>query len=120
MTRLVLVGGGHAHVHVLADLAARPLPGVEVTLVSPAPSHHYSGMVPGFLQGAYAESELTLDLGWLAGRAGARLLTGLATRIDVAGRDVAVGGRVFRSTSCRWTWARIRPGSTCPVLASTR
>ena len=85
------MGGGHAHVHVLADLASRPLSGVEVTLVSPSPHHHYSGMVPGFLQGSYAESELTLDLGWLAARAGARLLEGLADRIDVAGRVVAVG-----------------------------
>jgi selenide,water dikinase len=77
---------------VLADLAARPLSGVEVTLVSPTPAHHYSGMVPGFLQGVYAESELTLDLGWLVRRAGARLLEGLAGRIDVARRDVAVAG----------------------------
>jgi NADH dehydrogenase FAD-containing subunit len=53
VTRLVLVGGGHAHLHVLADLAARPLSGVDVTLVSPSARHHYSGMVPGFLQGVY-------------------------------------------------------------------
>jgi selenide,water dikinase len=86
------VGGGHAHVHVLAALATRPLPGVEVTLVSPSTQHHYSGMVPGFLQGVYAETELTLDLGWLAARAGARLLEAMAGRIDVTGRAVDAGG----------------------------
>jgi pyridine nucleotide-disulfide oxidoreductase family protein len=89
--RLVLVGGGHAHVHVLAALATRPLPGVEVTLVSPSPHHHYSGMVPGFLQGVYAEAELTLDLAWLARRAGARLVQAMAGRIDVAGQAVDAG-----------------------------
>jgi selenide,water dikinase len=88
----VLVGGGHAHVHVLAALAARPLPGVEVTLVSPSPHHHYSGMVPGFLQGVYEEAELTLDLAWLAGRAGARLVEAMAGRIDVPGRAVDAAG----------------------------
>lgn len=92
-SRLVLVGGGHAHVHVLAALAARPLRGVDVTLVSPATRHHYSGMVPGFLQGVYTEAELTLDLAWLAARAGAELVEAMAERIDVAGRTVDAGGR---------------------------
>jgi selenide,water dikinase len=91
VTRLVLVGGGHAHVHVLADLAARPVAGVAVTLVSPGPRHHYSGMVPGYLQGTYREDELTLDLAWLCARAGARLVTALATGLDVGARAVLVG-----------------------------
>jgi selenide,water dikinase len=93
--RLVLVGGGHAHVHVLAALAARRLPGVEVTLVSPSPHHHYSGMVPGFLQGVYRETELTLDLAWLAGRAGARLVAAMARRIDMASRALDADGTRF-------------------------
>ena len=92
MRRLVLVGGGHAHLHVLADLAARPLPGVEVALVSPSAWHHYSGMVPGFLQGVYAESELTIDLAALAARAGVRFVEAHAERIDVPGRTVDAAG----------------------------
>jgi selenide,water dikinase len=92
VTRLVLVGGGHAHLHVLADLAVRPLAGAEVTLVSPTAQHHYSGMVPGFLQGTYAEAELAIDLAALAARAGARVLTAAAEHIDVPGRSVDAGG----------------------------
>jgi selenide,water dikinase len=92
VTRLVLVGGGHAHLHVLADLVARPLSGSEVTLVSASAWHHYSGMVPGFLQGVYAEPELTIDLASLAARAGARFVEAQAEGIDVPGRTVDAGG----------------------------
>ena len=92
MTRLVLVGGGHAHLHVLADLAKRPMAGAEVTLVSPTSQHHYSAMVPGFLQGTYTEAELAIDLASLAARAGARLVAAAAERIDVSGRRVDAGG----------------------------
>jgi selenide,water dikinase len=90
--RLVLVGGGHAHLQILADLAARPLPGAEVALVSPSAWHHYSGMVPGFLQGRYAEADLTIDLASLAARAGVRLVDAMAERIDASGHTVEAGG----------------------------
>ena len=53
MKRLLLLGGGHAHVHVLRDLAARPVPDAAVTLVSPYSRQLYSGMVPGLIAGHY-------------------------------------------------------------------
>ena len=45
--RLVLLGGGHAHVHVLQALAREPLPDADVMLVTPFERQLYSGMVPG-------------------------------------------------------------------------
>jgi selenide,water dikinase len=33
-TDIVLLGGGHAHVHLLAAFAMRPAPGVRLTLVT--------------------------------------------------------------------------------------
>ena len=53
MKQLVLLGGGHAHIHVLQDLARLTLPACRVTLVSPFDDLVYSGMVPGFVAGHY-------------------------------------------------------------------
>jgi pyridine nucleotide-disulfide oxidoreductase family protein len=76
VSSLLLVGGGHAHLFVLEALAREPWPGVEVTLVSPDSHHHYSGMVPGYLQGTYAEPQLRFDLEALCDLAGVRFRRG--------------------------------------------
>ncbi|MEO8278170.1 MAG: hypothetical protein ABI564_00685 [Ideonella sp.] len=46
MKHLLLLGGGHAHVHVLRELALQRMPAVQVSLVSPHLRQLYSGMVP--------------------------------------------------------------------------
>lgn len=89
--RLVLVGGGHAHLHVLRELARRRVAGVDVVLV--APGEQYSAaMVPGFLQGRYEADDLRFDLAGLARRAGARLVTAAVERVDAAERVVITDG----------------------------
>src|SRR4051794_17480044 len=79
--RLLLVGAGHAHLEILRRLALDPL-GVALTVVSPSPRHHYSGMVPGYLQGTYKEEEIAVDVARLAARAGGRFQEGSAVAID--------------------------------------
>ena len=66
MNRLVLLGGGHAHVGVLTELAARPLEGWEVQLVTPYRRQIYSGMLPGWIAGHYAIESCAISLGALA------------------------------------------------------
>lgn len=92
MRRLVLIGGGHAHLEVLRRLAARPPSRADVLLVSPYAHHHYSGMVPGYLQDTYAEQDLAFDLPALCRAAGARFREAAAECIDPGGRWVDVGG----------------------------
>ncbi len=84
MRDLVLVGGGHAHAFVLEALAARPIANTRVTLIAPHRWAAYSGMVPGWLAGAYRFDEISLDVAALAARAGARFVAG-----DVVGLDSA-------------------------------
>jgi selenide,water dikinase len=98
--RLVLVGGGHAHLHVLERLARHPLPGTAVTLVAPGPSHHYSGMVPGYLQGTYAEADLAIDLRPLCRAAGAAFVEGHADRVDPRAGTVTVAGTDYPFDAC--------------------
>ena len=86
MNRLVLVGGGHAHVHVLAALAARPFAATQVTLVSPYSRQIYSGMLPGWISGHYAIEDCALALDSLARRAGVRLVQTSCGGLDLESR----------------------------------
>ena len=89
--RLVLVGGGHAHLYVLRRLAHRPIPDTEVVLVA-ADDHFYAGMVPGFVQHQYEIGDLRVDLAMLARCAGAHHVRTTADRIDLAERVVITDG----------------------------
>ncbi|MGD8226786.1 MAG: FAD-dependent oxidoreductase [Desulfobacteraceae bacterium] len=56
--RLVLVGGGHAHMTVMSRLDHYTGRGHHVTLISHFPYHYYSGMGPGLLSGIYKREEV--------------------------------------------------------------
>lgn len=83
MRRLVLLGGGHAHVKVLADLAGHPLVGWDVHLVTPYPRQIYSGMLPGWIAGHYPIDSCAIDLGTLAGRGAVTLHATSGVALDL-------------------------------------
>src|SRR6266851_6317781 len=85
---LVLVGGGHAHVHVLKRFGMRPEPGIRLTLVTRGGETPYSGMLPGYVAGFYGFEECHIDLVRLARFAGARLIEDEAVGLDRAARRV--------------------------------
>lgn len=86
--RLLLVGGGHAHVFVLEAFARMPEPGLSIILVSKDRLTPYSGMLPGHLAGAYAREEIHLDLGRLARACGAGLVLDEAVGFDTDAKQV--------------------------------
>lgn len=91
--RVLLVGGGHAHVQVLRAMLMRPWPEARVTVVLDTPVAIYSGMVPGFVARQYRASELEIDVVPLARRAGAEVVLDAAVGVDPAARRVLLESR---------------------------
>ena len=90
---VVLVGGGHAHAVLLRRWGMSPVPGARLTLINPAPSAPYTGMLPGFVAGHYARDALEIDLVKLARFADARLIFGWVEALDPEARTLKVAGR---------------------------
>ena len=101
-TDILLLGGGHAHVHVIKAFAVRPLRGVRVTLITRDLETPYSGMLPGVVAGLYAPEEAHIDLVRLAAVTGTRLIHAQAIGID-RGASVCCSpaGRPSPTTLCR-------------------
>ena len=108
---LVLVGGGHAHVHVLKSFGMRPMAGVRVTLIARDVETPYSGMLPGWVAGHYDFDECHIDLGRLARFAGARLIRDEA--VGIARPESQAEGRVLcrGHPPIRWDFLSLDIGS---------
>jgi selenide,water dikinase len=90
---IVLIGGGHAHVHVLVELARRPLPGARVILVARDLETPYSGMLPGVIAGLYDAAQAHIDLVKLAAATGTKLIHAEASGLDRANKGVLLKGQ---------------------------
>lgn len=92
--RLLLIGGGHAHLFVLEalrDQKHRWQDKLDVTLVSRELHTPYSGMLPGLIAGHYRSSECHVDLSPLAEAAGVSLVHAEIDRLDLV-RNTALSG----------------------------
>lgn len=103
---LVLLGAGHAHVHVLSTLAAQPMPGVQITLVAPYPRQLYSGMVPGFVAGHYALDDCVIPLEPLLENTGIRWLTRSTTALDTVAQSVTLDD----GSELHYDWLSVNTG----------
>ncbi|WP_255548109.1 FAD-dependent oxidoreductase [Erythrobacter ani] len=79
---VLLIGGGHAHVAVLADWIKHGLPADRATLLTPHPTLRYSGMVPGWISGQYDRDAGLVDIASLARQAGVELVLDWCAVID--------------------------------------
>ena len=86
--RLVLLGGGHAHMTVMHDIPEFCARGYEVAVVGPSPFHYYSGMGPGMLGGTYEPEDIRFAVDDQVTGKGGTFVKDLAVRIDAHNQTV--------------------------------
>ncbi len=86
--KIILAGGGHAHLLLLKNWPAAERPNVEITLISEFPTAVYSGMVPGYIAGTYTLDEIQVDLAKLAAACRVNFLRADITGLDLTAREV--------------------------------
>ena len=80
--RLVLIGGGHAHMVTLANLRSFTNKGYEVLVIQPSEYHYYSGMGPGMLGGTYHPDDIRFATRKVVEHQGATFILDKAVSID--------------------------------------
>lgn len=80
--RLVLVGGGHAHMMTLAGLREFLAKGHETVVIGPSDYHYYSGMGPGMLGKTYAPEEIRFATRRVVEKRGGKFIKDRAVAVD--------------------------------------
>lgn len=109
MKHLVLLGAGHAHVHVVKSYAQLTRHGAmppQITLVSPYPRQLYSGMLPGFIAGHYALAQCAIALEPLLSGTPIRLLLSSAVAVDAASSQITLDN----GTVLGFDWLSVNTG----------
>lgn len=100
LRRLVLVGGGRAHLRVLRAFTKPLVRGAEIVLVSEDRASYNAAMSAGLLRGAYSLEDARVDLAALTDRAGVRFVAASLSRIDLAERVVVAGSERIPFDAC--------------------
>src|SRR6476660_948580 len=90
---VVLLGVGHTNAHVLRMWRMHPIPDARLTCVSNYAVATYSGMLPGVLAGQYPPERMEIDLVRLCAAAGARLIVGAVTGLDLDAHELQFADR---------------------------
>ena len=86
--KLVLAGGGHAHMMTLAHLNQFVDQGHKVIVIQPSEHHYYSGMGPGMLGGTYAPDEIRFATRRQVEKKGGSFVLGKVAKIDASAQQV--------------------------------
>ena len=86
--KILLAGGGHAHMMLLAHIGQLTEEGLDVTVVQPSDHHYYSGMGPGMLSGFYSADDIRFRTRFVVERQGGRFINDKVVRIDADNRMV--------------------------------
>ena len=90
--KLVLAGGGHAHMMILAHIRDLVRDGHQVTVIQPSDFHYYSGMGPGMLGLTYSPDDIRFATRLVVEKQGGIFVRDKVTRIDPDARTVSTAG----------------------------
>jgi len=90
MNKIVLLGGGHAHLQILANLSRFRQLGCHVSLVQPSPYQYYSGMGPGMLSQRYDPTEIRFYTQNIVQKQDCQFLQDKAEKIDPVSRTIGL------------------------------
>jgi len=88
MRRLLLLGGGHAHVQVVRAFGDTTPPDVQVMLMNRTRLTAYSGMLPGYIAGHYTLRQSHIDLGALCAGGDVQFIEAEACALQLSERAV--------------------------------
>jgi len=91
--RLVLVGGGHAHIYSLKYADRFIAEAAEVTLIGPDRFHYYSGMGPGMLSRIYEPEQVRFNVQAIVESRGGSFVKGKVASIDAKNRRLFLEDR---------------------------
>jgi selenide,water dikinase len=106
--RVILVGGGHAHVLLIKKWGMAPVSDAQLILVSPQQVTPYSGMLPGLVAGHYRVDDIHINLPLLCQWAGVHFVQGKVNGIDQDSKLV----RLTEGESYHYDLLSIDVGST--------
>jgi NADH dehydrogenase FAD-containing subunit len=110
--RFVIVGGGHAHLTLLAHLDRCVSRGHRVTVVNRSAYHYYSGMGPGLLAGTYGPRDVRFHIKRMTEDRGARFIEDAVVRIDARDRSLKLASGAVIS----YDVVSFNTGSEVPAL----
>lgn len=86
--KIILIGGGHSHVTVVKHMGMKPIPNLNITLISENTYTPYSGMLPGLIAGHYSFDDCHIDLRKLCQWAGIRFIRSTVKKLDIENKKV--------------------------------
>lgn len=89
---IILAGGGHAHLGVLAHFIRHGTPNADVMMISNRAQTAYSGMLPAWMAGTIPAEAMFIDSAALARRAGVRFICDTVTGLDADQRVMTLAG----------------------------
>ena len=109
LKHLVLLGAGHAHMHVLQGLATSRPADLRITVIAPYPRQLYSGMLPGFVARHYALEQCVIPLAGLLAGCKAHYIEDSAVAMDADAKTVTLAS----GDVVAWDWLSLNTG---PVM----